>query len=120
MLDKNGTEMCSCEHVHEDVVSNVGAAMATEDELYEVSELFKVFGDSTRTRILSGLAVSEMCVCDIARLLGMTKSAISHQLRVLKQNHLIKYRRQGKSMIYSLADEHVKTIINCATEHVEE
>ncbi len=120
MLDKNGTEMCSCEHVHEDVVSNVGAAMATEDELYEVSELFKVFGDSTRTRILSGLAVSEMCVCDIARLLGMTKSAISHQLRVLRQTKLVKVRKQGKEVYYSLADKHVELMYRMALEHVRE
>ncbi len=120
MLDKNGTEVCSCEHVHENVLEKVNASMATEDELYEMSELFKVFGDSTRTRILSGLAVSEMCVCDIADLLKMTKSAISHQLRILRQTKLVKVRKQGKEVYYSLADNHIELIFRMALEHVRE
>lgn len=120
MIDINGTEICSCEHVHDDVVRSVNSAMATEDELYEVSELFKVFGDSTRTRILSGLAVSEMCVCDIAELLNMTKSAISHQLRILRQTKLVKVRKQGKEVYYSLADKHVELIYQMALDHVRE
>ncbi len=120
MLDKNGTEVCSCECVHGNVVEKVSAAMADEDELYEVSELFKVFGDSTRTRILSGLAVSEMCVCDIASLLNMTKSAISHQLRILRQTKLVKIRKKGKEVYYSLADDHVASIYKMALEHVRE
>lgn len=92
-----------------------------DDELvYDLADLFKVFSDSTRIRILAALFDGELCVGDIAQQLEMSQTAISHQLRVLKQNHLIKYRRQGKSMIYSLADDHVKTIINCAAEHVEE
>lgn len=91
-----------------------------EEIVYDLADLFKVFSDSTRIRILVALFDGELCVGDIARQLEMSQTAISHQLRVLKQNHLIKYRRQGKSMFYSLADEHVKTIINCATEHVEE
>lgn len=91
------------------------------DELvYDLADLFKVFSDSTRIRILVALFSGEFCVGEIAERLEMSQTAISHQLRVLKQNHLIKYRREGKNMIYSLADEHVKTIINCATEHVEE
>ena len=92
----------------------------TEEELYDLAELFKVFGDSTRIKILYALFESELCVCDIAQLLGMTQSAISHQLRVLKQNHLVKYRRDGKTIFYSLADEHVRSIINQGMEHVEE
>lgn len=92
-----------------------------DDEiLYDLADLFKVFSDSTRIRILVSLFDGELCVGDIADRLEMSQTAISHQLRILKQNHLIKYRRDGKSVIYSIADDHVKTIINCATEHVEE
>lgn len=91
-----------------------------EEIVYDIADLFKVFSDSTRIRILVALFDGELCVGEIAQKLGMSQTAISHQLRVLKQNHLIKYRRQGKSMIYSLADDHVKTIIDSATEHVEE
>lgn len=92
-----------------------------EDELtYDVADLFKVFSDSTRIRILVSLFEKELCVGEIAAALEMSQTAISHQLRILKQNHLIKYRRNGKNMIYSLADDHVKTIINCAIEHIEE
>lgn len=94
--------------------------MLNEEIVYDLADLFKVFSDSTRIRILVVLFDGEYCVGEIADMLEMSQTAISHQLRILKQNHLIKYRRQGKSMIYSLADEHVKTIINCATEHVEE
>lgn len=91
-----------------------------EEIIYDLADLFKVFSDSTRIRILAALFDGELCVGDIAKRLEMSQTAISHQLRVLKQNHLIKYRRQGKSIIYSLSDDHVKTIINCAVEHVEE
>ncbi len=91
-----------------------------EEVVYDIADLFKVFSDSTRIRILVALFDGELCVGEIAQRLDMSQTAISHQLRVLKQNHLIKYRRQGKSMIYSLADDHVKTIIDSATEHVEE
>ena len=88
--------------------------------LYDLAELFKIFGDSTRIKILYALFESEMCVCDIAQLLNMTQSAISHQLRSLKQSKLVKYRREGKTVFYSLADAHVRTIINQGLEHVEE
>ena len=91
-----------------------------EELVYDLADLFKLFSDSTRIRILVALFDGELCVGEIAEKLEMSQTAISHQLRVLKQNHLIKYRRQGKSMIYSLADDHVKTIIDCAVEHVEE
>ena len=90
------------------------------EEAYELSELFKVLGDSTRLRILFTLEKGEMCVCDIVELVDVTQSAVSHQLRVLKQARLIKYRREGKSVIYSIADDHVKTIIDMALEHVNE
>ena len=88
--------------------------------MYDVAELFKVFGDSTRIKILYVLFESEMCVCDIADLLGMTQSAISHQLWVLKQAGLVKYRRDGKTVYYSLADDHIVTIFNQGLEHVQE
>ena len=88
--------------------------------LYDLAELFKVFGDSTRIRILFVLFEAEVCVCDLAEALGMTQSAISHQLRILKQNKLVKNRREGKSIFYSLADEHVRTIIAQGCEHIEE
>lgn len=94
--------------------------MPIESELYELADLFKVFGDSTRIKILYALYENEMCVYDIANLLNMTQSAISHQLRVLKQNRLVKYRKEGKTVLYTLADEHVFTILSQGIEHVEE
>ena len=94
--------------------------MPDEEILYDLSEEFNIFGDSTRINILYALFESEMCVCDIAQLLNMTQSAISHQLRSLKQSKLVKYRREGKTVFYSLADAHVRTIINQGLEHVEE
>ena len=111
-----------CDYIctHQSVVDMVNSKMPEEEELYDLAELFKVFGDSTRIKILYVLFESEMCVCDIALILGMTQSAISHQLRVLKQNHLVKNRRDGKTMLYSLADDHVRAIINQGLEHIEE
>ncbi|MCD7826289.1 MAG: metalloregulator ArsR/SmtB family transcription factor [Clostridiaceae bacterium] len=94
--------------------------MPMESELYELADLFKVFGDSTRIKILYVLYENEMCVYDIANLLNMTQSAISHQLRVLKQNRLVKYRKEGKTALYTLADEHVFTILSQGMEHIEE
>lgn len=91
-----------------------------EEELIDLAELFKVFGDSTRIRILYALFDREVCVADIAESLGMTQSAISHQLKILKISHLIKSRREGKQVFYSLADEHVRTIIAMGREHIEE
>ena len=90
----------------------------SEDTLYDLAELFRIFGDSTRIRILYVLSEAEMCVCDIAQLLGMTQSAISHQLRSLKNARLVKARRDGKTVFYSLADDHVKTILDQGIEHV--
>ena len=108
----------NCEHP--EVVRRVAEKLPDEELLYDVAELFKVFGDSTRVRILCALFESEMCVCDIAEVLGMTQSAISHQLRVLKQARLVKYRREGKTVYYSLADDHIQTIFNQAFEHIME
>lgn len=112
--------VCELMHVHEDIVNKVSQEMPDEDSLFDLSELFKVFGDSTRIRILYCLFESEMCVCDIATLLNMTQSAISHQLSVLKKSKLVKSRRSGKTVFYSLSDGHVRAIINQGMEHVKE
>lgn len=118
----NYLEAPSCEFlfVHEDIVQKVNEAMPKEEVLFELAELFKVFGDSTRVKILYLLFESEMCVCDIAQLLSMTQSAISHQLQVLKKSKLVKYRKEGKTVFYSLADNHVRAILDQGMEHVEE
>lgn len=113
-------EQCDYIHTHQEIVDAVNEKMPAEEELYDLAELFKIFADSTRIRILYVLFESEMCVCDIAQILNMTQSAISHQLRVLKQSRLVKYRREGKSILYSLADDHVRTIVNQGLEHIEE
>ena len=113
-------ECCSEECVHEDLLKIVNDTMPEETELYDLAELFKVFGDSTRIRILFALFEAEVCVCDLAEALHMTQSAISHQLRILKQNKLVNSRREGKSIFYSLADGHVRTIIAQGREHIEE
>ena len=106
--------------MHEAIVNQVNQNMPDEEVLYDLAELFKIFGDSTRIKILYVLFESEMCVCDIAQLLGMTQSAISHQLRSLKQSRLVKARREGKTVFYSLADGHVRTILDQGMEHVAE
>lgn len=113
-------ETCEEEAIHEDLLHIVNETMPEETELYDLAELFKVFGDSTRIRILYVLFEAEVCVCDLAHALLMTQSAISHQLRILKQNKLVKSRREGKSVFYSLADDHVRTIIAQGREHIEE
>ena len=111
---------CDDECIHNDIVNEVIAKLPDEELLYDVAELFKVFGDSTRVRIICALFESEMCVCDIAAVLNMTQSAISHQLRVLKQARLVKYRRDGKTVYYSLADDHIQNIFDQAFEHIME
>lgn len=113
-------ECCDVYQVHEELVKAVNEKMPEEDKLYDLAELFKVFGDSTRIRILYVLFEAELCVCDIAQTLNMTQSAISHQLKILKQSRLVKNRREGKQVFYSLADDHVRTIIDQGREHVEE
>ena len=120
MPDENEIARCEYMHVHEDIVSQVNQNMPDEEILYDLAELFKIFGDSTRIKILYVLFESEMCVCDIAQLLGMSQSAISHQLRALKQSKLVKYRREGKTVFYSLSDAHVRTILDQGMEHVAE
>lgn len=113
-------ECCESIEIHEDLLKIVNETMPDENELYDLAELFKVFGDSTRIRILYVLFEAEVCVCDLAQALNMTQSAISHQLRILKQNKLVKNRREGKSIFYSLADDHVRSIIAQGREHIEE
>lgn len=120
MEDRYNVECCDFIHAHEELVERVRREMPGEDLLYDLTELFRIFGDSTRVRIMYVLFASEMCVCDIAQLLGMTQSAISHQLRALKNARLVKARREGKTVFYSLADDHVKTIIDQGIEHVSE
>lgn len=111
---------CDATEIHEDLLKIVNETMPGETKLYDLAELFKVFGDSTRIRILFVLFESEVCVCDLAQVLNMTQSAISHQLKILKQSRLVKSRREGKSIFYSLADDHVRTIIAQGCEHIEE
>ena len=108
-------ECCDCNEIHEDLLKIVNDTMPEETELYDLAELFKVFGDSTRIRILFVLFEAEVCVCDLAKVLNM-----SHQLRILKANKLVNSRREGKSVFYSLADGHVRTIIAQGREHIEE
>ena len=116
----NEIECCEQTHIHTEKVNEINAHMPDEEELYDLAELFKVFGDSTRIRILYVLFESEMCVCDIASALNMNQSAISHQLKIFKQAKLVKNRREGKSVFYFLADSHVRTIIDQGREHIEE
>ncbi|MGD9569195.1 MAG: ArsR/SmtB family transcription factor [Sedimentibacter sp.] len=111
---------CDCDVIHAEVVNTVKQKMPKEDDLYELSDFFKILGDSTRVKIIWALDENEMCVCDIAVLLNMTKSAISHQLKTLKQANLVKFRREGKVVYYSLKDDHVKDIFEKGIEHIKE
>lgn len=120
MNEKNDFERCECTIIHQEIVNMVKSKMPDEENLYDLAELFKVFGDTTRIKILWALAESEMCVCDIAALLNMTQSAISHQLRILKQVRLAKCRKDGKVVYYSLDDAHVKQIFEQGLVHINE
>ena len=120
MEDRYNVECCEFIHAHDEIVEKVRRELPSEDTLYDLTELFRIFGDSTRIRILYVLFEAEMCVCDIAALLGMTQSAISHQLKALKNARLVTSRRDGKTVFYSLADDHVKTIIDQGMEHILE
>lgn len=119
-MNHREVECCEMLAVHPEVVEKVREMIPSEDTLYDLTELFRIFGDSTRVRILYALFAQEMCVCDIAGILGMTQSAISHQLRALKNAKLVKARREGKTVFYSLADDHVRSIIDQGIEHVTE
>ena len=111
-------EVCDDCCVRSGAVKNAADHMPPDAALYSVADLFKVFGDATRIKILYVLMENEMCVCDIAEVLGMTQSAISHQLKTLKQSRLVKFRRDGKSVLYSLSDDHVHTMIAQGMEHI--
>ena len=118
--EKNMVETCEVPVIHEDVLARVREKMPAEEPVYEVSELFKVFGDSTRARIICALNIEEMCVCDLSVLLNMTQSAISHQLRLLKVSRIVKSRKQGRVVYYSLDDAHIGQIFAMAFDHVME
>ncbi|MBQ4071263.1 MAG: winged helix-turn-helix transcriptional regulator [Clostridia bacterium] len=120
MKEKNTREApeCECEEVHTEHIATARAGMPEEGMLYDLADFFKILGDSTRINILFALDRGPLCVCDIAAMLGMTKSAVSHQLKSLRQNGLVSYKKSGKNVFYSLADEHVKSIIEVALEHL--
>ncbi len=113
-------EQCENNMIHEQNVAKVRLEMPDEDPIYEVAELFKVFGDSTRARIICALTISELCVCDLSCILNMSQSAVSHQLRILKQARIVKNRREGKVVYYSLDDEHIQKLFSLAFDHVME
>lgn len=114
------SEVCECSLIHEDVVAHVKSQMPPAEPIYELAGLFKVFGDSTRARIICALSISELCVCDLSALLDMTQSAVSHQLRTLKQARIVKNRRSGKVVYYSLDDEHITALFHLGFEHIME
>jgi len=120
--DMEGKTVPCCEEalVHTSAVERVRASLPPDEQLYDLAELFKIFGDSTRVKILYAMLESELCVCDIAKLMEITQSAVSHQLRVLKNSKLVKFRREGKTVYYSLADSHVIQILDQGMEHVLE
>ncbi len=120
MNEKNKLQVCDFLCADEEAVKRVESNMPDDEILYELAELYKIFGDSTRIKILYALFESELCVCDIAKLLKLTVSAVSHQLRTLNRTRLVRYRREGKNVIYSLNDDHVRTIINQGINHIEE
>ena len=119
-MGKTEVECCDVICVHEDMIQKVKKLLPEEELIKELADFYKVFGDATRVKILCVLLESEMCVCDLAELLEMTQSAISHQLRVLKQMKLVKNRREGKTVYYSLADGHIQNIISQGMEHIQE
>ncbi len=120
MNDENIIEKCNCNVIHSDVVERVKKSLPKEEVLYDLAEFFKVFGDSTRIKIICALFESEMCVCDLSALLKVSQSAISHQLKTLKAARLVKYRREGKVIYYSLDDEHIKHVFDEGLKHVTE
>ncbi len=111
---------CDCAVIHEDIVQSVRSQLPADEDLFDLAEFFKVFGDTTRIKILTALSAAELCVCDLAVLLNMTQSAVSHQLRLLKQARLVKYRKSGKIVYYSLDDAHVNTILDQGHHHLAE
>ena len=112
--------LCSGEETHGEVISAVKDKLPCDEELYSLSDFFKVFGDPTRLNILCALEERAMCGCDLSALLGMSKAAVSYQLKMLRQNDLVRYKKQGKNVIYELSDGHVRAIIECALDHIRE
>ena len=119
-MESKTVPCCEEDLVHTDAVEKVRTQLPPDEQLYDLAELFKIFGDSTRVKILYALLESELCVCDIAKLMEVTQSAVSHQLRVLKNSKLVKFRREGKTVYYSLADDHVLHILDQGMEHILE
>lgn len=117
---ENDIPHCDFMHAHPEVIDKIARAMPDDDTLIDLAELFKVFGDSTRIKILTALSGGELCVCDISKIVGMTSSAVSHQLKILKQAKLVSFRRDGKTVFYTLADTHVTTILRQGFEHINE
>ena len=118
-MQKND-ETCDCEIIHEEIVKKVKSTFLKDEMLFDLADFYKIFGDTTRVKILYALDKSELCVCDISALLGMSVSAVSHQLRTLRESDLVRTKREGKIVYYSLADEHVKSILECGIEHIKE
>ncbi len=116
----NDIPHCEYMHAHPETIEKIKSIMPDDDALIDLAELFKVFGDSTRIKILSALSGGELCVCDISTVVGMTSSAVSHQLKILKNAELVSFRREGKTVFYSLADGHVNTILKQGFEHINE
>lgn len=119
-MKKDKIEVCKKTVIHEDKLKEIKGKIPKDEILYELSDFFKIFGDTTRIKILNVLFHSELCVCDISEALGMTQSAVSHQLRVLRGANLVKYRKEGKTVFYSLDDEHINQIFNMGMEHILE
>lgn len=117
---KDDIPHCDYMHAHPELIENIAEGMPDDDTLIDLAELFRVFGDSTRIKILTALSKGEMCVCDISKVVGMSDSAVSHQLKILKNAKLVSFRREGKTVFYSLADDHVTTIINQGLDHINE
>ena len=117
-IKQPGTDLCSCNVMHKNLIDKIKRTMPSEEVLYDLADFFKVFGDTTRVRIICVLLKEEMCVCDISMLLGMSQSAISHQLRILRQARIVKFRKEGRAVYYSLDDEHVKNIFEQGFIHI--
>ena len=113
-------EVCESEVIHDEIVKKVKATFPKDEMIFDLADFYKIFGDTTRVKILYALDKSELCVCDISALLGMSVSAVSHQLRALRESDLVRTKRDGKVIYYSLADEHVKSILECGIEHISE
>lgn len=118
--NKDKITVCDCDVIHPEIVEKVKSHMKEDETLFDLADFFKVFGDGTRIRILWALEISEICVCDLAVLLNMSKSAVSHQLKVLRREKVVKHRREGRNVFYSLHDNHVKDILEIGLEHIQE